>query len=125
LHGDALAFAEQREKNERYESKALHDDGKGDGAPLDAAGAFFGLRIAFDQATREQTESLFGRTGHTLDIESHHTPPEKLLRAVGFLRRQPPEVAFRRPAPRSQGCEVLASSVMFDTGGRAKCPSKR
>jgi hypothetical protein len=84
LHGDALALTEKRKKNERYESDTLQDDGNGDGALLDAAGALFGLRIAFDQATRERTESVFGRTGYTLDIESHHTPPEKLLRAVGF-----------------------------------------
>src|SRR5271166_5510726 len=41
-----------------------------------------------------------------------------------FLRRQPPEVAFRRRAPRSQGCEVRASSVLFDTEAGDKCPRK-
>jgi hypothetical protein len=48
---DALTFAEQREKNQRYESEALQDDGKCDGTLLDAAGSPFGLRIAFDEAT--------------------------------------------------------------------------
>jgi hypothetical protein len=31
-------------------------------------------------------------------------------------------VAYRRPAPRSQGCEVRASSVAFDTGVGNKFP---
>lgn len=84
FQGDALSFAEQREKNQRYESEALQDDGKCDGTLLDAAGALFGLWIAFDEATAERTEFVFGWTGHTLDIESHHTPPGNFLRAVGI-----------------------------------------
>jgi hypothetical protein len=48
-----LALAEQRKKNERGESERLQNDGNGDRALLDAAGAFFGQRIAFDQATTE------------------------------------------------------------------------
>src|SRR5437899_191087 len=55
--------------------------------------------------------------------ESSHTSG-KFPATRGILRRQPPKVAIRRPAPRSQGCEVRASSVMFDTGERAKCPEK-
>ena len=84
LHGNALTFAEQWEKNQCHESEALQDDGNGDGALLDAAGALFRLRIAFDEATAERTEFVFGWTGHTLGIESHHTPPENFLRAVGI-----------------------------------------
>src|SRR5258708_40201981 len=44
---------------------------------------------------------------------------------VGVLRRQPPKIAIRRPAPRSQGCEVRTPSVLFDTGERAKCPQSK
>ena len=44
------------------------------------------------------------------------------LRAVGVLRHQPPEIAFRRPAPLSQGCEVRASSEPFDTTPKDKFP---
>jgi len=81
---NAFAFAEKGKKNQRDESEALQDDGNCYGAPLDAAGAFFGLRIAFDEATAERTKGVIGHTGHTLDFESHHTPPENFLRAVGF-----------------------------------------
>jgi len=81
---DAFAFAEKWKKNQCYESEALQNDGNGDGALLDAAGALFGLWIAFDKATAERTKGVIGYTGHTLDFESHHTPPENFLRAVGF-----------------------------------------
>src|SRR5882762_6310022 len=40
------------------------------------ASALFGLRIAFDEAVAERAECIFGRPGHTLDFEIHHTPPE-------------------------------------------------
>jgi hypothetical protein len=53
LERNALALAEQRKKNKRGESERLQNDGNGDRALLDAAGAFFGQRIAFDQATTE------------------------------------------------------------------------
>src|ERR1700738_498331 len=39
-----------------------------------------------------------------------------------FSRRQPPVVAYGRPAPRSQGCEVRASSVRLDTGEVSEFP---
>ena len=49
--GDAVAFAEKREQNQHNKGETLQNDGNSDGTLLDAARAFFGLRIAFDQAT--------------------------------------------------------------------------
>jgi hypothetical protein len=51
--GDAFAFAEKWEKNQRYESEALQDDGNCYCTLLEVARALFGLRIAFDQTTAE------------------------------------------------------------------------
>jgi len=84
FHGDTLALAEKWDKNESDESKALQGDGDCDRTLLDAASTHFGLRIAFDEATAERTKFVFGQSGHTLDFESHHTPPENFLRAVGI-----------------------------------------
>jgi hypothetical protein len=97
---DAFTFAEQREKNQRYESKALQDDRNGYGTLLDVAGALFGLRIAFNEATAKGTEFIFGRTGHTLDIQSHHTPPGNSCEPWDFA------------APASGGCVPETSTVL-------------
>ena len=50
---NALAFAEKGKQHQRYESEALQNDGNGDGTLLDAAGALFELRIAFDETVAE------------------------------------------------------------------------
>jgi hypothetical protein len=86
---DAFAFAQKWEKNQYDESEALQDDGDCYGALLDAACAFFGLSIAFDEATSERTKGAIGHTGHPLDFERHYTPPENFLRAVGFCGASP------------------------------------
>jgi hypothetical protein len=75
LEPDALAFAEKRKKNQSDKGDALQDNGNCNCALPDAAGAFFGLRIAFDEATAERSKAIFGHTGHKLDFKSHHTPP--------------------------------------------------
>jgi hypothetical protein len=51
--GDAFALAEPREKNECGKSDSLENDRNSKGPPFDEAGAFFGLRVAFDKAPAE------------------------------------------------------------------------
>jgi len=53
LNRDAFTFAEQRKKDKRSKGEGLQGDGNGYGALLDAAGALFGLRVAFDEAPAE------------------------------------------------------------------------
>jgi len=42
---------------------------------------------------------------------------------VGFCGADPSEVAFGKPAPLSQGCEVRASSAPLDTRERKMFPA--
>jgi hypothetical protein len=50
---NALAFTEERKKNQRHKGEALQDDGNCYGALFDPAGTPFALRIAFDEAVAE------------------------------------------------------------------------
>lgn len=79
-----------------------------DGAAFEAPGAPFEFRIAFEKAAAK--EILTRVDGDKLGSESHHTPPKWALPGAGILQRRSPGVAFRKPAPSSQGVEVRASS---------------
>jgi len=91
-----------------------------DGAAFEAPGAPFEFRIAFEKAAAK--EILTRVDGDKLGSESHHTPPKWALPGAGILQRRSPGVAFRKPAPSSQGVEVRASLERLDTGGRDKFP---
>jgi hypothetical protein len=119
--GNVFTLAEEREQNERGKDQDLNADGYEESAALVAADAGLLRRISLDK-TASQKNIFFRHTWNRVD--RHNTPP-KFPTSFENFAAPASRVAFGKPAPLSQGCEVRASSAAFDTRESEEVPDNR